>query len=80
MLPSFVGAFTLCITDVPGNSTSLKDSYSLHIAFFCAVFEHAGKADLSQGYLNSKWKLWATKQFSEITKEQNGKRALLLCI
>ena len=36
--------------------------------YFCAVFDYAGKADLSKGYLNPKRKLGVTMHFSEIIK------------
>ena len=34
--------------------------------YFCAVYDYAGKADLSKGYWNPKRKLGVTTHFSEI--------------
>ena len=37
--------------------------------YFCAVYDYAGKGDLSKGYWNPKRKLGVTMHFSEITKQ-----------
>ena len=48
---------------------------------FCAVYDYAGKADLSKAYWNPKRKLGVTIHFSEIIKLQFGKkRHTWLCI
>ena len=31
--------------------------------YFCAVYDYAGKADLSKGYKKSKKKIWANHEF-----------------
>ena len=36
----------------------------------CAVYDYAGKADLSKGYWNPKRKLGVTTHFKEIIKQQ----------
>ena len=38
--------------------------------YFCAVYDYAGKADLSKVYWNPKRKLGVTTHFSEIIKQQ----------
>ena len=37
--------------------------------YFCAVYDYAGKADLSKAYWNPKRKLGVTTHFSEIIKQ-----------
>ena len=38
--------------------------------YFCAVYDYAGKADLSKSYWNPKRKLGVTAHFSEIIEQQ----------
>ena len=38
--------------------------------YFCAVYNYAGKADLSKAYWNPKRKLGVPTHFSEIIKQQ----------
>ena len=38
--------------------------------YFCAVYDYAGKADLSKGYWNPKRKLGGTIHFLEIIQQQ----------
>ena len=38
--------------------------------YFCAVYDYAGKADLSKAYWNPKRKLGVTTHFSEKIKQQ----------
>ena len=38
--------------------------------YFCAVYDYAGKADLSNGYWNPKRKLGVTMHFLEIIIKQ----------
>ena len=38
--------------------------------YFCLVYDYAGKADLSKGYLNTKRNLGVTMHFLEIIKQQ----------
>ena len=42
---------------------------------FFAVYDYAGKADLSKGYWNPKRKLEVTTHFPEIIKQQYFKKA-----
>jgi len=49
--------------------------------YFCAVYDHMEKADLSKGYQNPKRKLEVTAHFSEIIELKFGKKSLyILCI
>ena len=43
--------------------------------YFCAVYDYAGKADLSNGFWNPKRKLVVTTHFPEIIKLQSEKNA-----
>ena len=55
-----------------GNKNCLKDGACLLILkYFCAVFDYAGKADLSKAYWNPKRKLGVTTHFSEIIEQQH---------
>ena len=38
--------------------------------YFCVVYDYAGKADLSKGYWNLKWKLGVTMPVLEIIKQK----------
>ena len=38
--------------------------------YFCAVYDYAGKSDLSKGYWNPKRKLGVTAHFLEIIKQR----------
>ena len=47
-----------------------KDRCLLIQKYFCAVYNYAGKADLSKGYWIPKRKLGVTTYFSDIIKQQ----------
>ena len=42
---------------------------------FCAVYDLAGKVDLSKGYWNPKTKIGVTMHFLEIIKQQEFQKA-----
>ena len=48
----------------------------LMLKHFCAVYDYAGKVDLSKGYGNPKRKLSVTMQFLEIIKQQLFRKAV----
>ena len=62
--PSIVGT---CASDQP--LLPLR-TVPTNTEVFSAVYDYAGKADLSKGYWNPKRKRWVTMHFSEIIKEQ----------
>ena len=50
--------------------TPILRTVPTNIEYFCAVYDYAGKADLSKAYWNPKRKLGVTTHFSEIIKPQ----------
>ena len=64
----------MSFTGRPGKSPSRSQRRTLKECllipkYFCAVYDYAGKADLSKAYWNPKRKLGVTMHFSEIIKQ-----------
>ena len=66
--------FCYCAYVLRISAWSAKVGFLLAVAakteYFCAVYNHAGKADLGKGYWNPKRKSGVTSHFSEIIKLQ----------
>ena len=62
------GAFKYGVTATDWKLDSGLRKCLLIPKYFCAVYDYAGKTDLSKGYWNPKRKLGVTMHFSEITK------------